>query len=223
MTRKLPHENDKIWYTDGGMETTFVFLDGIDLPEFAAFPLLDSDTGRQRLRDYYRDYLRIAEEHRAGFVLETPTWRASADWGARLGYDAIGLDRVNQQAVAFMREVARDATIEDVVISGNIGPRGDGYLVEDRMTVDEAHAYHRPQVHSFAQAGTDTITALTINYQEEAVGIARAAADYGMPAVISFTVETDGRLPSGESLGDAIERVDAEGAVSRHFFEGRGS
>ena len=219
MANGLPHESSRIYFTDGGMETTFIFLDGIELPEFAAFPLLDSDTGRQRLRDYYRADLRIAEEHGAGFVLETPTWRAHADVGARLGYDATGLDRVNQQAVGFLRALADDAAA-DVIISGTLGPRGDGSVVGEPKTAEAAYAYHYPQVRSRAMAGADTVTALTLTYAEEAIGIARAAAHFGVPAVISFTVETDGVLPSGESLGSAIERVDAAapGAVAYYML-----
>jgi len=218
MAIKLPSESDRIYYTDGGMETTFVFLDGVDLPEFASFPLLDSVAGRDRLRDYYHSYLRIAADQDAGFVMEAPTWRANPDWGEKLGYDAVALDRVNREAIAFMRELAGESGVVDVVVSGAIGPRGDGYAIVDAMTAAEAAAYHGPQVQSLAAAGADLVTALTLNYAEEAIGIARAAVRAGVPAVISFTVETDGTLPSGEELGRAIERVDAEAPGAVAYF-----
>jgi len=218
MAMKLPIEGNRIYYTDGGMETTFVFLDGIDLPEFASFPLLDSDVGRDRLRDYYHSYLTIAVEQDAGFVMEAPTWRANPDWGAKLGYDAADLDRVNREAIAFMRELGTESGVDEIVVSGAIGPRGDGYVVADAMTAGEAAAYHGPQVQSLAAAGADLVTALTLNYAEEAIGVARAAARAGVPAVISFTVETDGYLPSGEALGRAIERVDAEAPGAVAYF-----
>lgn len=216
MTTRLPDTGDKIYYTDGGLETTLIYLDGLDLPEFAAFPLLDSADGLRRLATYYEPYLRIAVERDAGFVVETPTWRANADWGAKLGYDAHALDQVNQHAVRFMRHIAAESGLPDVVVSGSIGPRGDGYVVSEAMTADEAAAYHDLQVRSFAAAGADLVSALTLNYSDEAVGIARAAACAELPAVISFTVELDGQLPSGEGLGAAIERVDAlaPGAVA---------
>ncbi|MEA2025281.1 MAG: homocysteine S-methyltransferase family protein [Chloroflexota bacterium] len=218
MAIRLPSESDRIYYTDGGMETTFIFLDGMDLPEFASFPLLDSATGRDRLRDYYHSYLRIAAEQDAGFVMEAPTWRANPDWGEKLGYGAAALDRINREAIAFMRELAAESGVEDIVVSGAIGPRGDGYVIGDAMTSGEAAAYHAPQVRSLAVAGADLVTALTLNYTEEAIGVARAAARVGVPAVISFTVETDGRLPSGEELGRAIERVDAEAPGTVAYF-----
>lgn len=218
MSRNLPSEGDKIYYTDGGMETSLIYLDGVDLPDFAAFPLLDSADGLRQLAAYYEPYLRIATEHGAGFVLETPTWRANPDWGARLGYDADRLDQVNRHAVRFMREIAAQSGLADTVVSGNLGPRGDGYLVASAMSADEAAAYHFPQIRSFAEAGADLVSALTLNYSDEAIGVARAAARAGLPAVISFTLETDGRLPSGEELGAAIERVDAEAPGAVAYF-----
>jgi homocysteine S-methyltransferase len=203
---------DRIFLTDGGLETTLVFHRGIDLPEFAAFPLLDTDTGRAALRDYFRPYLAAAREQGAGFVLDTPTWRANADWGAQLGYDAAALDRVNRDAVAFARELRDEAgdAPAPIVVNGVLGPRGDGYVAGQQMTGSEALAYHAPQVRAFAGAGADLVSAITMTYAEEAIGIAGAAAASDIPVVISFTVETDGRLPSGQALGDAIEQVDAE-------------
>ena len=202
------------------METSLVYLDGMELPAFASFPLLDSDSGRQRLRDWYRDFLDIAARHGAGFILEAPVWRANADWGAVLGYDSDALDRVNRESIEFMRELAAESGLKDIIISAGIGPRGDGYAVENAMSAAEATEYHRPQVCSIAAGRADMFSALTINYAEEAIGIAQNAADLGVPVVISFTLETDGLLPSGESLGDAIERVDAAvpGAVAFYMI-----
>jgi len=218
MATTLPSESDRIYYTDGGMETTFIFHDGLDLPEFASFPLLDTDEGRGRLRDYYRPYLAIAAEQGAGFVMEAPTWRANPDWGAKLGYDAADLDRVNREAIPFMHQIAAESGVDEVVVSGAVGPRGDGYVIAAAMTAAEAAAYHAPQIRSLAAAGSDLVTAFTLNYVEEAIGIALAAVEAGVPAVISFTVETDGRLPSGEALGLAIERVDTEAPGAVAYF-----
>jgi S-methylmethionine-dependent homocysteine/selenocysteine methylase len=196
--------------TDGGLETTLIFHEGVDLEHFAAFPLLDEAGGRDVLRAYFVPFLALAREHGAVFQLDTPTWRANRDWGARLGYDAAALDRVNRDAVAFAREVAA-AYARDVAVrvNGAIGPRGDGYVVGERMTADEATRYHADQVGSFAAAGADVVGAATMTYPEEAIGVARAAADAGIPALVSFTVETDGRLPDGTELGAAIAAVEA--------------
>jgi homocysteine S-methyltransferase len=194
--------------TDGGLETTLVFHEGIELPHFAAFPLLDDPDGRAALRRYFEPFLTLAREHGAGFQLDTPTWRANRDWGERLGYDRAALDRVNRDAVAFARELAAAAPGVDVRVNGVVGPRGDGYVVEERMTAEEARAYHGDQVASFAAAGADVVSAITMTYPEEAIGFVRAAADAGMPAIVSFTVETDGRLPDGSPLAEAVEAVD---------------
>jgi len=194
--------------TDGGLETTLVFHDGIDLPDFAAFPLLDSEYGRQRLSAYYAPYLDLAELAGTGFVLDTPTWRANPDWGTRLGYDAVQLADVNARAVGFVSGLARARPQLRSVVNGVIGPRGDGYVVGSAMSVAEAAEYHGLQAGAFAQAGADMTSAITMNYVEEATGVALAALQAGLPVVISFTVETDGRLPSGQLLGDAINQVD---------------
>jgi homocysteine S-methyltransferase len=200
--------------TDGGLETTLVFLDGIDLPDFAAFPLLDSDEGRQALRRYYEPYIDIAERNGTGLVLDTPTWRANLDWGARLGYDAISLAAINRRAVEFVAALAAERPALQRVVNGVIGPRGDGYVVGATMSAAEAAAYHGLQARAFAEAGAEMISAITMTYAEEAIGVARAAAAVSLPAVISMTVETDGRLPSGEALGDAIGRVDAAASAN---------
>ena len=216
----LPQLDGGLVLTDGGIETTLIFLRGIDLPEFAAFPLLLEDEGLDALRAYYAPYLRLAEEHGAGFVLESPTWRASPRWGQRLGYDADQLDAVNRRAIALMEELRADtgAAAGPVVISGCIGPHDDGYDPTVQLEADAAQAYHATQVGTFADTAADLVTALTMTDVEEAIGVARAAATAGIPAAISFTVETDGRLPSGQPLADAIGQVDAETGGAPSYF-----
>ena len=217
MSRQLPQLGDRPFLTDGGLETTLVFLCGFDLPAFASFPLLETTEGRAALTDYFESYLSIAERDDRGIVLETPTWRSNPEWGASLGYSLEDLDRLNQEAVRFVREICADRE-PTVVVSGNLGPRGDGYVVGEMMSPDEAAAYHRHQIQSFVAAGADLITVLTITYTEEAIGIVRAASDAGLPVVVAFTVETDGRLPSGEALADAIARVDAATDSAAAYF-----
>ena len=198
--------------TDGGMETTLIFKQGLDLPHFAVFVLLDDPDGIQALRDYYRSYIEIAQDRGVGIVLDTPTWRANQDWGEKLGYDADALADVNRRAVALLEELRTPA----VRVSGCVGPRGDGYQVGAEMTAEEAEAYHAPQLETFAQTTADLVSALTLTYAAESVGIVRAAR--GMEIVISFTVETDGNLPSGQALGDAIQQVDEETGGTVAYF-----
>lgn len=207
----LPQLGEGMFLTDGGLETTLVFHEGLDLPCFAAFPLLRDDAGRERLERYFAPYLAIARERGAGFILDTATWRANPDWAAKLGYGAEELDRLNGEAVALamrLRE-AQGTEAPPIVINGVVGPRGDGYQAGERMTVAAAERYHGRQIATFAAADADMVSAITMTYPEEAIGIALAARAEGMPVAISFTVETDGRLPSGESLGEAIEQVEA--------------
>jgi homocysteine S-methyltransferase len=216
----LPQESGSMFITDGGLETDLIFNRGIDLPGFASFPLLDDPAGMRALMDYYGDYFNIACDHGAGFVLETPTWRANRAWGERLGYDAGRLADINRRwadVIAGMREEWSGEGV-DVVISGNIGPSGDGYVPGQQMSADEAAAYHGEQVKTFAETPLEMVTALTLNYVEEGIGVARAAAEHGLPSVISFTVETDGRLPTGQPLGEAIDQVDSETGAAPAYF-----
>lgn len=207
---QLPQLCDTLFLTDGGLETTLIFYEGVDLPGFAAFNLLKDEEGLTILRRYYDRYLALARAYGVGAVLETPTWRANKDWGAELGYDANALADANRKAVAMMLDLR--ATYETpttpMVVSGNLGPRGDGYRAEVRMTAAEARSYHSQQIDSFAQTDADLVSAFTINYIDEAIGIVQASRDAAMPVVISFTVETDGHLPSGESLAEAVQRTD---------------
>jgi homocysteine S-methyltransferase len=200
--------------TDGGMETTLIFHEGLDLPDFASFILLDDPAGVEALRAYYRTYLEIARNRGVGIVLDTPTWRANREWGERLGYSEEDLADVNRRGVELLEELRRPG----MRLSGCIGPRGDGYRVDSAMSADEAEEYHSAQVETFAGTSADLISALTLTYADEATGIVRAANQAGTPVVISFTVETDGRLPSGQPLGEAIEQVDAETAGGAEYF-----
>jgi homocysteine S-methyltransferase len=202
--------------TDGGLETDLLFNRGIDLPEFAAFPLLDTEEGRAVLRDYYAAYVEVAVAAGAALLLETPTWRANPDHATALGYDAAAVDRVNRESVTFLADIARarDAELTGWQVGGILGPRGDGYLAAGGVDPDEAADYHRPQLAAFATAGAARATVLTITDVGEGIGVARAAADVGLPVVIGFTVETDGRLPDGSTLAEAVTAVDAAATPS---------
>jgi homocysteine S-methyltransferase len=215
-TSSLPQLAGRTFISEAGFETDLLFNHGIDLPHFATFPLLESANHRETFRTYFQAVIDLARRDDTGVVIETATWRASSDWGSLLGYDADALDRANQDAVAFLVAL-RDANPDvPVVVSGTIGPRGDGYAVADAMTASQAADYHHAQVRSLARAGADLVSAFTLNYADEATGVVLAAIREDVPVVISFTVETDGRLPSGQTLASAIEEVDAatDGAVA---------
>jgi S-methylmethionine-dependent homocysteine/selenocysteine methylase len=216
----LPQLSGGLFVTDGGLETDLIFNRGVALPEFAAFVLLDDVAGMSAITDYYKGFFDIAREHGAGFILGAPTWRANPDWGARLGYDPTRLADANRRwadVVVELRAAWTDAGVP-VVLDGQIGPRGDGYVPGECMTGDEAAAYHGEQIAAFAETPIEMVTAMTVNYAEEAVGVARAAAAHDLPSVISFTVETDGRLATGQPLAEAIDQVDSETGDAPAYF-----
>ena len=207
---RLPQLDGTLFLTDGGIETSLIFHDGLDLPLFAAFDLLKDDEGTDALRRYFRPYAKLAADKGTGFVLESPTWRASPRWAKEIGYSDEELERLNRKAIALMEELREEFESDaPFVISGCIGPQDDGYSPTTKLSADEAQEYHSTQIGTFANTAADMVTAITMTYADEAIGIARAAHDAAIPAAISFTLETDGKLPNGQSLGEAIEEVDA--------------
>lgn len=206
----LPQLGSSLFVTDGGLETTLLFREGLELPLFAAFSLLQSQTGRAALSRYFLEYLRLAECQGCGIILESPTWRANPEWGWRLGYTLDELATANREAIALLSEVIKpfSTATGPRIRSGCIGPRGDGYIVDHAIPVAEALAYHEWQIGVFATTEADMVCAMTMTSAEEAAGVALAAQKHNMPVAISFTTETDGCLPSGQRLGDAITQVD---------------
>jgi len=217
---RLPQLGGDLFLTDGGIETVLIFHEGLELPAFAAFDLLKDEEGTERLRSYYAPYVALARERGVGFVLESPTWRASPRWATELGYDLDQLDALNRKAIALLEEVRdeHEAGGPPIVISGCIGPQDDGYNPTELLSAEAAQDYHSTQIATFADTAADMVTAITMTYADEATGIARAAAQAGLPAAISFTVETNGRLPSGQELGEAIEQVDSETGAGPAYY-----
>jgi S-methylmethionine-dependent homocysteine/selenocysteine methylase len=216
----LPQLGGDLFLTDGGIETVLIFHEGLDLPLFAAFDLLKDEEGTERLRNYYAPYVALARERGVGFVLESPTWRASPRWAEEIGYDGEQLDRLNRKAIALLEEIRGEQEHDGppIVISGCVGPQDDGYNPTELLSAEAAHQYHSTQIGTFSDTAADMVTAITMTYADEAIGVARAAAEAGLPAAISFTVETDGRLPSGQALGEAIEQVDRETGGSPSYY-----
>ena len=216
----LPQLSDRLFLTDGGLETTLVFHEKMELPYFAAFDLMASLEGRAKLREYFRRYVLIALSSRAGFIFESPTWRASRDWAEKLGHSALELADMNRASIELMAALRSEYETKatPMVLSGCVGPRGDGYKPGETMSVTEAERYHAEQIRVFAETEADMISAITMNYVEEAIGIVRAADAVGMPVAVSFTTETDGRLPTGATLKEAITAVDRATGSSPAYF-----
>ena len=216
----LPQLGGDLFLTDGGLETTLIFHDGLALPDFAAYDLLRRPEGEAALQNYFRAYAALAKRFGVGLILESATWRASRDWAERLGHTPGELADLNRAAIRQLEGIRAEFQTAKTrtVISGCLGPRGDGYNPTNLMSDEGAEAYHAEQVRIFADSAADLVTAITLNYVDEAIGITRAARRVGMPAVISFTVETDGRLPTGETLQAAIERVDTATAAYPAYY-----
>ncbi|HYC96432.1 homocysteine S-methyltransferase family protein [Brevundimonas sp.] len=212
---------DRPFLTDGGLETDILFNRGIDLPHFASITLLQSEEGRRALDDYFRGFLELARRTGTGFILESATWRASRDWAEPLGMSPDELDALNREAIAMLLRLrqAHGSAATPVVVSGCIGPRGDGYEPGRVMSVNEAETYHARQAGVLTDAGADMLTAITMTNVPEAVGVTRAAQALGAPVAISFTVETDGRLPAGDRLADAVAAIDrATGTYPAYYM-----
>ncbi|MCV3272043.1 homocysteine S-methyltransferase family protein [Roseobacter sinensis] len=216
---QLPHMSDRPFLTDAGLETWLLFQRGFDLPFFASFALLRDTAGRAAMTEYFSGFLDLAASRNTGFVLDTCTWRANPDWAARLGHDVTALAEINADAVRYAMELRVQSGIGDaVLVNGVVGPRGDGYDPAELMSVIEARAYHQFQVDALARGGVDLVSAITMTNTAEAIGIADAAAQAAVPCVVSFTVETDGCLPTGQPLADAIAETDDESACAPAYY-----
>ncbi len=218
MRTRLPQLDGRLFLTDGGIETVLIFREGFDLPAFAAFDLLKDEAGTEALRRYYEPYVALAAASGLGFIAESPTWRASPRWAAELGYGSDELATFNRRAITLMEELRERHPGVELVISGCVGPQDDGYNPAQILSAHAAQDYHSTQIDTFASTAADMVTAITMTYAEEAIGVTRAAVAAGLPVVISFTVETDGRLPSGQPLAEAIGQVDAETGAAPAYY-----
>ena len=210
----------RAWPTDAGLETCMIYDEGLDLPHFASFVLLDTVAGRAALSRYFARYIALAVQGGTGFVLDTATWRANMGWAERMGMDEAAIRAANQRAADFARDLRNDheTALLPIVINGVVGPSGDGYRIDATLTPERADAVHRVQIEALAEAGVDLVSALTMTHPGEAIGIARAARRAGLPHVLSFTVETDGHLPNGQTLHEGLAEVEAATGGSALFY-----
>ena len=212
----MAHYRDRLPQIDGGtflaytgMETDLLFNRGVDLPGFACYPLLETEEGREMLAGYFQDLIKIGRQNNVGVILESPTWVANRDRGAAIGYSSDRLIDLNRQAIGHMSAIRAGSGDMPTVLSANIGPRDDAYAPNDQMTAEQAETYHLEQISALAETDADLISGYTVAYPAEAIGMVLAAKRVDLPVVIAFTVETDGKLPTGAALGEAILAVDA--------------
>ena len=218
---ELPQLSGDFFLTDAGLETDLIFNHGIEIREFAAHTLLPDAKGRDAVANYLRGFLSLASEQNGGFILDSQTWKAHVHWAGDLGATEEELKEANRDAIAFISGLRDEFTgnAKPIVLNGVIGPRGDAYAPEERVAAQEAETYHAKQIGWLADTDVDMITGLTFTQSDEAIGLVRAARAAGLPVVISFTVETDGKLPTGQPLKDAIVAVDeATGSGAAYFM-----
>lgn len=216
--RSIPEKLNRPFLCYTGIETDLIFNQGIELPGFATFPLLETEEGRSLLKKSYMAQVTLAREMGCGVMFESATWVANRDRAAKLGYGPNRLEQINIDAIQFIRELSDNVGDVPIVLSAQVGPRGDGYKPDHHMDDEEAQLYHSVQMAHLAKAKPDIVSAFTISYPEEAIGIVRAAEHSKLPVAISFTVETDGLLPTGMPLGEALDAVDAATDQYAEYF-----
>lgn len=216
----LPQLSGNFFVTNGGLETTLIYHENVQIPYFAAFDVLKDESGCEWMKNYLRKFLDIGKKYKVGFILENAGWRASPDWITKLGYTDNDLAYFNTKSIELLEQVRNEYETDEypIVLNATIGPRGDGYNPSVLMTPEQAQMYHSKRIGIISQTNADMVTGLTLNYPEEAIGIVRAAQQYGMPVIISFTVETDGHLPTGQTLKEAIQMVDQVTENGRQYY-----
>lgn len=202
------------YLTYGGNETYLLFVQGFPLREFCAFEVFEDEAAWTRLvSGLLAPIAKAAADSKMGLMTDCLVWRASADYARRLGTADVAT--LNERAVrrtrdflAGWRDGSASAKACPVIVSADHGPRGDGYAVTGRVAADAAYDYHAPQVEALAAAGVDLLVPLTMTSLQETLGILRAAQRHGLPALVSPTIEPDGKLPDGTPLGDFVRAVD---------------
>lgn len=214
---------DGPFLTEGGVYTHLMFDLNVELRNLAAFELLFDASKEAILKDLHRTFADIAIKYGVSIILDTETWRASSNWYKLVGTSAKQQTKIHPLALASSRRLAdyvRDKSEGKVnaIVVGTMGPLNDAYKFDKDLSVEVARNYHRAQMLEFKANKAGAVGAYTLSTSTEALAIALEAKDATIPCFLSFTVETDGTLPSGESLQMAVERVDEETQNSVLFF-----
>lgn len=199
-------DNNNIFMINGGLETTLIYKYNLELPFFSCIDLFKNVNTKKIIYQYYLEYLKVAQKYNSFIIIDTPTWRFNKDWASKLGYNEIELLNRNKEAVVLISKLKND--YNNIIISGKIGPKYEGYFISEKMSIEESKNYHSTQIKTFSELNIDIITASAMNYVEEAIGISYSAKDKSIPLVISFTLNNDSKLPSGMALEDAINYID---------------
>ena len=215
----LPQLDGSLYLTDAGLETDLMFNHGIELRGFASHTALSDPAAMAKVTRYFEGFLALAEELGAGFILDTLTWRTHPHFADEIGDTPAQLKAATERAVAYAAELrGRAGNTRPIVLNAVTGPRGDAYRAEAAVAADEAERYYTQQIGWIAGSDIDMYTALTFTQASEATGLVRAARAQRLPVVVSFTVETDGRLPDGQPLREAVEQVDSDTGGEVAYF-----
>jgi len=216
----LPQLSGDIFLADAGIETDLMFNHGFEIPEFAAHLLLSDAGARKAMAEYFHGFLELARIAGTGLILDSQTWKAHPHWADVLGASRDELRDANRESIAFIAGLRDQYSrkCKSIVLNGIIGPCGDGYAPDSRVAAAEAEEYHSAQIGWLAETEVDMVTATTFTQANEAIGVVRAAQKAGLPVVVSFTVETNGRLPDGHSLEEAILAVDKATQSAPAYF-----
>lgn len=210
----------KFYMCEGGTETEIMYKYGFDFPHFAVFELLKNPRAVSKLNEMYEKYFSVISENGMSALVGGLDYRASPDWGKKLGYTGQELADINLECIEFLRKSASPFSkeIDEILIQGLIGPRGDAYGKGGSINAEEAQEYHSVQLSTLKEANVDLVTAITFNNVEESVGVARAAKDFGIPLCISLSLDSSSKLNSGPSLSEAILKIDELTGNSVDFY-----
>jgi homocysteine S-methyltransferase len=220
-SKDFPKQTSRHYYMcEGGTETEIMYKHGFDFPHFAVFELLNDPKAVAALTGMYRQYFEVVAKYKMSALVGGLDYRASPDWGALLGYSAEGLADINHRCIDFLRNISKEYTaeIDNILVQGLIGPRGDAYNANHSITENEAQDYHSVQLETLKSTDIDLVSALTFNSIPESIGVARAAADLNIPLCISLSLDSSSKLNTGPTLGEAIETIDAATKSSAAFY-----
>ena len=165
--------------------------------------LVYSARGRHALEELWKQYLSIAERYAFPFLATTPTRRCNRERLARSEYD----DNILQDNMRLLREAVAGARVP-TFSGGLMGCRGEAYTGQGCLTEGEAREFHRWEAEGFRAAGAEFLLAALMPTLPEARGMAAAMGSTGLPSIISFTLQRNGRLMDGTALHDAITAID---------------
>lgn len=167
-------------------------------------PLIYDESAAKLLASITHQYIDIAREFAVPITIAAPTWRLDAERVAAADVPPT----INRDAVEFVKKIKADSGYDLVYLAGLMATKNDCYDPAAALSVLEAEQFHAAQAQQLASTGLDFLLAQTMPAVTEAEGMARAMIASGLPAVISFCINRDGRVLDGTPLDEAIDLLD---------------